>query len=94
METLLQKYPNSAKDYVVSSDTLGSLRTGLQSGGIVLIAGTGSNALLLNPDGETHGCGGWGHMMGDEGGGNTYFFFIAKRTGMWKVGKLSGKILN
>ncbi|KAL6445832.1 hypothetical protein ACFW04_000920 [Cataglyphis niger] len=75
VKTLLQKYPNSAKDYVVSSDTLGSLRTGLQSGGIVLIAGTGSNALLLNPDGVTHGCGGWGHMMGDEGGA----YWIAHR---------------
>lgn len=69
VETLLKKYPQSAKDYVIGSDTLGSLRTGLQSGGIVLIAGTGSNALLINPDGKTHGCGGWGHMMGDEGGG-------------------------
>lgn len=69
METLLQKYPHSAKDYVVSSDTLGSFRTGLESGGIVLIAGTGSNALLINPDGKIHGCGGWGHIMGDEAGG-------------------------
>lgn len=67
VETLLQKYPNSAKNYAISSDTLGSLRTGLQSGGIVLIAGTGSNAMLLNSDGKIHGCGGWGHMMGDEG---------------------------
>ncbi|XP_070154396.1 N-acetyl-D-glucosamine kinase isoform X1 [Polyergus mexicanus] len=67
VETLLQKYPNSAKDYMISSDTLGSLRTGLQSGGIVLIAGTGSNAMLLNSDGKIHGCGGWGHMIGDEG---------------------------
>lgn len=67
VDTLLQKYPNSAKDYVISSDTLGSLRTGLESGGIVLIAGTGSNALLMNPDGTTHNCGGWGHIMGDEG---------------------------
>jgi len=68
----LKKYPQSAKDYIVGSDTLGSLRTGLQSGGIVLIAGTGSNALLINPDGKTHGCGGWGHMMGDEGAGTYY----------------------
>ncbi|XP_018401654.1 PREDICTED: N-acetyl-D-glucosamine kinase isoform X2 [Cyphomyrmex costatus] len=68
VETLLKEYPQSAKDYVIGSDTLGSLRTGLESGGIVLIAGTGSNALLINPDGKTHGCGGWGHMMGDEGG--------------------------
>ncbi|KAL2725081.1 N-acetyl-D-glucosamine kinase isoform X2 [Vespula squamosa] len=64
---LLKEYPNAAKDYCVSSDTLGSLRTGLENGGIVLIAGTGSNALLINPDGKTHGCGGWGYMMGDEG---------------------------
>lgn len=67
IETLCRDYPNAAKDYLVSSDTLGSLRTGLESGGIVLIAGTGSNALLINPDGKTHGCGGWGYMMGDEG---------------------------
>ncbi|XP_032675250.1 N-acetyl-D-glucosamine kinase isoform X2 [Odontomachus brunneus] len=75
VQTLLQSYPHSARDYVISSDTLGSLRTGLESSGIVLIAGTGSNALLINPDGKTHGCGGWGHMMGDEGGA----YWIAHR---------------
>ncbi|XP_014610703.1 PREDICTED: N-acetyl-D-glucosamine kinase [Polistes canadensis] len=64
---LLEEYPDAAKDYCVSSDTLGSLRTGLEVGGVVLIAGTGSNALLINPDGKTHGCGGWGYMIGDEG---------------------------
>ncbi|CAB0034310.1 unnamed protein product [Trichogramma brassicae] len=67
-ETLLRLYPLASKDYTVGSDTLGSVKTGVSQGGIVLISGTGSNALLINPDGKTYGCGGWGYMMGDEGG--------------------------
>ncbi|XP_055316973.1 N-acetyl-D-glucosamine kinase isoform X2 [Sitodiplosis mosellana] len=64
---LLDKYPNLSKSYYVCSDTMGSIFTASPLGGMVLIAGTGSNALLRNPDGSTYTCGGWGAFLADEG---------------------------
>ena len=78
-------YPTLSKDYVVASDTVGTLATASGGGGMVLIAGTGSNALLSNPDGTTGRCGGWGHMLGDEGAA----FFIAMRAGILTEIRLS-----
>lgn len=69
------KYPGLSKNYVVCSDTIGSIYTALPRGGMVVIAGTGSNAHLKNPDGTSFNCGGWGHFLSDEGSG----FGIAHR---------------
>lgn len=49
---------------------MGSIFTASKDGGLVLIAGTGSNALLRNPDGKIFSCGGWGNFLADEGAGN------------------------
>ena len=70
-------YPKLSQHYVVASDTQGTLAAASGDGGMVLIAGTGSNALLSNPDGTLERCGGWGHMLGDEGAA----YFVAMRAG-------------
>uniref|UniRef100_A0A1E1WQC2 N-acetyl-D-glucosamine kinase n=2 Tax=Pectinophora gossypiella TaxID=13191 RepID=A0A1E1WQC2_PECGO len=64
---VLEKDGKCARAVYVASDTAGSLFTGAPSGGIVLIAGTGSNALMRTAEGEQFGCGGWGYLLGDEG---------------------------
>ena len=65
---MVNNYPGLARHYEVCSDTVGTLYTASDDGGVVLIAGTGSNALLVNPDKSVFRCGGWGHYLGDEGG--------------------------
>jgi len=64
---LKQNHPDISESYYVCSDTVGSLLTASPLGGLVLIAGTGSNALLQNPDGKCYSCGGWGNFLADEG---------------------------
>lgn len=64
-EMLLKRFPNCTEACFACNDTVGSLETATDKGGIVLIAGTGSNCLLINPNGSMFQCGGWGHMLGE-----------------------------
>lgn len=73
---LLNNYPNLSASYFVCSDTLGPIFTASPLGGMVLIAGTGSNALLRNPDGSTFTCGGWGAFLADEGAGKILSIYL------------------
>lgn len=65
-----------AENIVVESDFLAALTGAFAGGpGIIVIAGTGAVAFARTPTGETRRVGGWGYLLGDEGGG----FHLAKQ---------------
>jgi len=58
--------------YSVTTDLAVALRGAMHPGdrgGILVIAGTGSNAIGVTAKGEWFRSGGWGHILGDEGSG-------------------------
>lgn len=67
--SLVNRFPGLSKNYMICSDTVGSIATASGKGGLAIISGTGSNSFLLNPDDTTARCGGLGHLLGDEGSG-------------------------
>jgi len=67
VSAMKSQYPHDAKVHFLATDTFGAVYTACNHGGVVMIAGTGSNCTLINPDASIARCGGWGHMMGDEG---------------------------
>lgn len=75
-EQLELELGTSIKNYHFTIDTYGAIATACKAGGIVLISGTGSNAMIVDSAGRKLGnCGGWGHFFGDEGSA----FDIARR---------------
>lgn len=69
----------------LGNDCLAPVFTAFRNGGIVLISGTGSNCILVNPIESNKqiesldqincsNSGGWGNLLGDEGSGKIYSF--------------------
>jgi glucosamine kinase len=59
-----------ADEIVIQTDLSVALEDAFGDGpGVLLIAGTGSSAFGRGPAGSTARCGGWGPVIGDEGGG-------------------------
>ncbi|PAA85343.1 hypothetical protein BOX15_Mlig013934g1, partial [Macrostomum lignano] len=76
--TLRQRLPDLPADcqLAVVNDCVGAVAAASDSGGVVVIAGTGSNCCLSSRDGSaTLHCGGWSYMLGDEGSA----YWIAQR---------------
>ncbi|MEE8583245.1 MAG: BadF/BadG/BcrA/BcrD ATPase family protein, partial [Acidobacteriota bacterium] len=68
-QPLRQRFPDALLR--LESDALVAL-AGATEGrpGVIVISGTGSVALGINSQGERILCGGWGHLLGDEGSGS------------------------
>ena len=63
----MRMYSACTQSCFTCNDTFSPLFTATnEKGGVVLIAGTGSNCLLINPSGDSVNCGGWGHLLGKE----------------------------
>jgi N-acetylglucosamine kinase-like BadF-type ATPase len=59
---------NLAERVTVANDATLLLAAGTPQGwGLAVVAGTGSIAFVKHPDGTVGRCGGWGHLLGDEG---------------------------
>jgi N-acetylglucosamine kinase-like BadF-type ATPase len=56
------------EDWLVVNDVVAAWATATGTGpGLAVISGTGSNVFGVGPEGTPWRCGGWGHLLGDEG---------------------------
>uniref|UniRef100_A0A914C1G7 N-acetyl-D-glucosamine kinase n=1 Tax=Acrobeloides nanus TaxID=290746 RepID=A0A914C1G7_9BILA len=79
MEYLNRQHHDIAAHFHLTTDSIISIASAFDQGGVTIIAGTGSTCRLLKADGSIYGVGGWGHLIGD-GGSGIWVAFKAIRT--------------
>jgi N-acetylglucosamine kinase-like BadF-type ATPase len=67
LAAMLAARPGMPADVRVLQDVALLLPAAGLSSGVALVAGTGSSAFGVAPDGRTTTAGGWGYLLGDEG---------------------------
>ena len=76
-ERVIRHLVQAERYLVLESDTFAALASGTAGGGgVAVIAGTGTASLALGRSGQHIRRGGWGWLLGDEGGG----FWIAMQS--------------
>ncbi|CAH1782886.1 unnamed protein product [Owenia fusiformis] len=87
---LLELHPEDTSSAFVCTDTIGPIATAFPRGGVVLVAGTGSNCNIVNPDGTYATCGGLGHLLGDEGSAYWIVHEVVKAVANWEENFIPG----
>ncbi|HTT52987.1 MAG TPA: BadF/BadG/BcrA/BcrD ATPase family protein [Streptosporangiaceae bacterium] len=88
-QRFLSKVPSlHSKIAVAVNDVVAAWASGLlASPGIAAISGTGSNTFGVNSRGQAWRCGGWGHILGDEGSGYLIALRGIQHAVAWRDGR-------
>jgi glucosamine kinase len=88
-QRLLARVPSlKRKTALAVNDVVAAWASGsLAAPGIAAISGTGSNTIGVNSRGQAWRCGGWGHILGDEGSGYLIALRGIQHAVAWRDGR-------
>ncbi len=88
-QRLLTRVPSlKSKTALAVNDVVAAWASGsLAAPGIAAISGTGSNTIGVNSHGQAWRCGGWGHILGDEGSGYLIALRGIQHAVAWRDGR-------
>ncbi len=76
-----------ARTFIVNDTVAAWAASTLGHPGVAVISGTGSNVFGVGPNGAEWRCGGWGHILGDEGSGYWIGLEAIRELTRWRDGR-------